>query len=110
MVSEEPPVIRSSAEALSARSEAIARVDSNADPEWKARAAGAVADVCERYDEFTADTIWLYLDQPPTPAALGPVMLRAARAGLCEKTGRMKMTENPVRHRDLTVWRSLVRG
>jgi hypothetical protein len=41
---------------------------------------------------------------PHEPAALGPVILALARAGVIRKTGRTRRTRLSRRHRDLTIW------
>lgn len=91
-----------------ARSEAINRVDQHAPTDWKARAELVVEYVARTMREFTADDLWEHIEQPPTPSALGPVMLRASRDGVCAKSGRVVLSRNPKRHRDLTIWTSLI--
>ncbi len=95
-------------ESLAARSAAIARVDNNADTEWKQRAAEVIERVCSEREYFTADDLWDFLDQPRTPSAVGPALLRAAREGLCEPTDVYQPTRFKQRHHDVRVWHSLV--
>lgn len=91
--------------AQAAREEAIQRVEENAPPSWNREADATIRAVAARGEPFTADDLWeAGLEKPPTPAALGPVFLRAAKAGLIRKTGRLIPTRDPVRHRDLTEW------
>lgn len=48
---------------------------------------------------FTPDDVWeMGLERPREPRALGPVMMRAARAGLIYPTGRWVKSENPAQH------------
>lgn len=91
-----------------ARDEAIARADDHADPEWKDRAYEAVCKVARMRLTFTADDVWDELVDAPVsthePSALGPVFLRASKAGLIVKTGEFRLSRHTRRHRDLTVW------
>ena len=91
------------------KAEAIARVDANAAPSWQEEAFQALLVTAERHETFTADEMWDELGPAASdthePSALGPVFLRAARAKLIVKTGELRLSKNPRRHRDLTVWR-----
>jgi hypothetical protein len=101
---------RDPGEARRRRDEAIRRVDDAADPEWKAAAAWAVYYVCLTESLFTPDDVWASgLPKPREPRALGPVMLRAVKGGLCRKTGRVVPSQSPTQHRNyLNEWESLV--
>lgn len=78
-------------DARSARDNAIAQVDANADAEWKAYALGFVAELSGRIGQFTTDDLWdAGLIKPREPRALGPVMRRAAKRGLIATTGEFK--------------------
>lgn len=74
-----------------------------------AAAYRAVLAVADRLADFTSDDIWPLLERSGEsthePAALGPVMLRAAKDGMIEQTGEMRQTRFARRHRKLTVWR-----
>jgi len=94
-----------------ARSEAIERVDrNNDDPHWRTAADAAIRMAARDFDDFTADEVWDIIERDAgrfpdiTPSALGPAFLRAAKAGVITKTGVTRLTKNPRRHRDLTVW------
>lgn len=97
-------------DAIAAKEVGIRQADENADEGWKEAAYSAVLVFSETLSTFTADDVWdaIERDFPNAsthePAALGPVFLRAARAGLIQKTGQLRMTRNSRRHRDLTVW------
>lgn len=100
----------SAAAGIAARDDGIARVDENADEVWKADAFEAVRRVASVKATFTPDDIWKSgLRKPREPRALGPVMLRAIRAGLCERTDKLVPSSNPKQHRNMIrVYRSLL--
>jgi hypothetical protein len=94
-------------DAVEAREDGIARADAHADREWKEAAFAAVVCAASAHPTFTADQVWPRIPSEFTthePAALGPVMLAASRAGLIRKTGEMRASREPRRHRDLVVW------
>ena len=90
----------------------IAQVEANAPDYWKEAALKAVKECATSYIEFTTDEVWAVLerqrmDRPPTPAAMGAVMLRASREGLVIKTGKYRVSRQKTNHaRDVAVWRS----
>jgi hypothetical protein len=96
--------------ALTARDIAMARAETNAAPDWKAAAAGAVQWCAANLEDFTADDVLVRLADTGAPSthnltALGPVMKNAARAGTIAKTGYVRPSRLARRHaRDLTVW------
>jgi hypothetical protein len=100
--------------AESARDEAIAQVEANADREWKTAALGAVRWLAANRVEFTSDDVWRLLpDQSAAtthePRALGAVMRKAARDGLVRKTDRVVNSTRVECHaRPVAVWQSLV--
>ena len=91
-----------------AREDAIQRAEDHADEEWKRAAYDAVILTARLRPTFTADDVWERIGDSSThePSALGPVFLRASRAGLIVKTGYMRPSRNARRHRDLVVWRA----
>lgn len=93
------------------RDEAMSRVDRAAPADWKELARQAVERVASERDVFTTDHVWLDgLEKPPEPRAMGPIMRRAIRAGLIEKTGRVVPTIFPEGHAGPRhEWRSLIR-
>lgn len=102
-------------QARDARDAGIATVDGNAPDLWKSQAGEAIRRVCERQAEFICDDVWAELaamnvtEGPPEPRALGPVVLQAARRGLCERTGRYKPSANVSCHGNPRgIWRSLI--
>ncbi len=96
-------------DAAAAMEDAIGRANAHADSDWKEAAYQAVVEVAGRMRDFTADDVWPLLEQSGEwthePAALGPVFIRAARAGVIEQTGEMRQSRYARRHRKLTVWR-----
>jgi uracil-DNA glycosylase family 4 len=91
------------------RDAAVAAVAANADPDWMTLAWDTLVKYLHTHPEFFVDDWWADtgLPEPREARALGPVVMRAARKGLMEKSGnfrksiRSNMTEKPV-------WRSLV--
>ena len=91
------------------RDTAVAAVEANADDGWLADAFDALVHYLRTHEEFHVDNFWAQtqLRRPRESRALGPVVLRAARDGLMEKTGEFRksvasnMTEKPC-------WRSLI--
>ena len=61
---------------------------------------------------FTTDAVWDGLEVEPTePRALGPILMRAARKGLCEPTDQYRNSRRVQCHaRPMRVWRSLTYG
>lgn len=91
-----------------ARQDGIDRAGETAGDEWKREAAAQVAYLARTLDDFTTDEVIARLDAvgcvPDNLMALGAVMQSAARAGVIRKTGEVRRTKIPRRHRDLTVW------
>lgn len=89
------------------RDEGMARVSEAADPQWMADAWQALLAYLRGHAEFHVDSFWeeTELRMPREARALGPLVMKASRAGLMAKTGefrksvRSNMTEKPV-------WRS----
>lgn len=76
-------------EATLARDEAMRRVEAGAEEEWKDHAFEAVrllANPAADMYLITPDDLWDYVEKPREPRALGPVMTRAAKAGLIRST------------------------
>ena len=101
--------------AAAARDEAMERVEEHADDAVLAAADTAVKYLASTRDEFTIDAVQYLLDQQGLafrePKALGPVMRRAALAGLIEGTDRWVNSVRVSNHRrPVRVWRSLIRG
>jgi len=100
--------------AESARDEAIAQVEANADREWKTAALNAVRWLAANRVEFTSDDVWRLLPHQSAatthePRALGAVMRKAARDGLVRKTDRVVNSTRVECHaRPVAVWQSLI--
>jgi hypothetical protein len=93
------------------RDEALQRVDTKADPQWK-----HVVDtfVCSLPlgEEFTTDRVWFNIERAgvttPEPRALGAIMLALARANIITKTGRYQPTTRAKAHaRPIPIWRRI---
>lgn len=102
------------AASAAARDDAIERVREAASDVWKAEAFSAVAHVCRMRKEFTTDDVWALLDArevvgPREPRAMGAIMQRAVRAGLCASTDRTSKSRRVECHRrPMQVWESTV--
>jgi hypothetical protein len=102
-------------EAAKARDEAIHRVDEHAAPDWKVAAYEAVVQTATELQQFTADDVFDRLNTEATThdrRALGPVVIRAARARLIEKANvAPRLSSRRSRHcAPMTVWNSRICG
>ena len=100
------------ARAAAAREAAMSQVEENADAEVSARALQIIEHLASTREEFTADAVFYLLDAEGSvfrePKALGPIMRRAAAAGLIVKTDRTVDSVRVSNHRrPVRVWRSL---
>lgn len=103
------PAQMSLEDAIAERDVALERVEASSDEEWRDRAFAAVRQTCEQREQFISDDIWTIsqLDSTREDRALGPVLLRAARAGLCIKTDRVRPSTRS-HGSGKPVWRSLI--
>lgn len=96
------------------RNEAIDRADVHANEAWKACMYDCIERVAAMKPEFTADDVFdLYdaIEGAPTThlnCAFGPVILRAAKARICEKVNFGPLSRRLHIHRNLMLWRSLI--
>lgn len=99
-------------EAEAAREASIQQAHDHADAVWKSAAYAAIVEVARKFPEFTADHVWRHLGGTSTcthnPSALGPLFRIAARNGVCRKSGRVEYSKLEQRHREVTVWESLI--
>ncbi|MFG0329247.1 MAG: hypothetical protein ACF8PN_05045 [Phycisphaerales bacterium] len=83
-----PPTLET---ARQARDAGMALVDGATDEDWKAEAADAIERLAASGRPFMSDDVWPAIgrdaDPPANMRALGPIMMRAARAGRIVKTG-----------------------
>lgn len=92
-----------------ARDDGIARAEAHAPDEFKVAAVAVIEGRASTGRPFTADDLWADLvaadaTMPDTPAALGPIVLAAARRREIVKTGRLVPSVFARRHRDLVEW------
>lgn len=79
----------STTQAIANRNAAVAQVAANTQPTWADVAFRAVKWVAEHHYTFTSDDVWdavnLYYPNVTThePRAMGPVLMKAVRAGIC---------------------------
>lgn len=91
------------------RKAAIRRVEQNADPAWRERAYAAVVRVAAKKGEFIVDDVWDELgedDQPKTASAMGPVLLRAMRAGVIWGSTEVAYSARTSTHSSRRIWLS----
>ncbi|HSN11775.1 MAG TPA: hypothetical protein VLS51_06690 [Propionibacteriaceae bacterium] len=84
-------------DALAERDEALARVERAADPDWMFYARKAVELLSDTTPVFTTDQVWEVLAEgrvasPDEPRALGPVMRKAMKDKVIERTGVYAMS------------------
>jgi hypothetical protein len=88
------------------RDEGMERALRAAPADWKAVAWQAILDLTDAGSEFTSDAVWEKVGfSPPEPRALGPLLLRAQRAGMIRPSGERRSSERAVRHAGpVSVW------
>lgn len=103
------------AEARAAKVEGMATADAHADVEWSMLMDDLVVRVAREKAVFTADDVFdVYEQYPGAPTthdarAFGPVMLRAARNGVCRKTDRVAPSRRKSLHASpRAIWESLI--
>jgi hypothetical protein len=99
--------------AQAARDQAVACCEQGADQDFLLRADTAVQRVAGRQAFLTSDDVWAELrEQPREPRVMGPIMMRAAKAGIITATNQWRQSESATNHgRPQRVWRSnLYRG
>ncbi len=96
------------------RADALQSVDDHADPDWRDVAYDCVVAVAQRFAMFTTDQVLDELAKHPSVTthegrALGPVMMRAAKAGVIVATDRFVTSEAVSRHKaPKRVWASII--
>jgi hypothetical protein len=87
---------------------AIERVEQAADRDWLDIAYEAVERTCREMPTFISDDVWLRnLPTTREDRALGPVLKRAAKDGLCRRTDRVRPSVRS-HGSGKPVWESLV--
>ena len=75
-----------------AKREAVARVEANANSEWKRRVDSVIRELAAQRHEFTTDDVWErlsdYQESTHERRALGSMMTKAARDGVIVATER----------------------
>lgn len=95
--------------AEAARDLAVQHAADGAGEDWMLNALYAIRRVAEAKATFTTDDLWVHIDPPSEPRAMGAAMVEARRQGLCEPTDRTKRSHRRACHaRPLRVWQSLV--
>lgn len=97
--------------ATAKRQDAITRVETHADAEWKRVALDIVKSVAELFPSFTTDKVVERLAETKAythePRALGPIMQRAAKAGYITATDRFENSAAVSRHKaPKRIWQS----
>jgi hypothetical protein len=93
------------------KADAMQRVWDHANDHWKHLAYDAVRQLARTRQWFTTDDVWQLLAASNAATrehrAMGPVMLRAAKAGLIAKTDRVLPTTRPSANcRPVAIWLS----
>lgn len=94
------------------RDEALARVEANADVEWKLAAELVVHLLAAQLGTFTSDDVWEGLVDGSAsthePRALGAVLKRVAKDGVIAPTDEWRISRRPECHgRPVRVWRAI---
>src|SRR3990167_2215984 len=99
-------------EAQRRRDAALEAVEAGAPIGWSFHALRVVERIARARERFTPDDIWeAGLDKPPEPRALGPVMIRAVKDGICERLDEWMPSQIPTQHKTpIRVYRSLLFG
>lgn len=90
----------------------MATAEDNADPEWKAAALIAIRYCAEAFEMFTRTQVWDRLAETSqatthNPAALGPILLKAARNGWIQNSGQVEMVQETGHRKNyVVIWRS----
>jgi hypothetical protein len=89
---------------------AMERVEQAAERDWLDVAFEAVERTCREMPSFISDDVWKR-DLPSTreDRALGPVLVKAAKAGLCHKTSALRPSVRS-HGSGKPVWESLIWG
>jgi hypothetical protein len=92
------------------RDDALDRVERGAGDVWNAAALRAVRQIATQKEYFQAEEVWKLVAPPENDnRALGAVMQRAKKAGICEPTDRLPRSHRPSKHASPTrLWKSLV--
>jgi hypothetical protein len=98
--------------------EAIKRVKRHADPVWLNAAGEAVFFTCCELQYFIVDDVWKRFSDPDLARtgthelrAMGPVIVKAAKAGFCRKTKTFRPSlQTPCHMNPRRVWESLIYG
>lgn len=89
----------------------MAQAWSGTSDEWKVEAFEAVKELCRTRAEFTADDLEAVAKGTHEPRAIGALLVKASKAGMCVKTNRMmKSRIDRCHNREKAVWRSLIVG
>lgn len=105
------PSLFDAAAADTARDQALARVEANADQDWKDRARAVIQELARTRVYFTTDDVWQELAKQDVethePRAIGALMRQAAADHLIAPTNRYEPSARPACHgRPVRVWRS----
>lgn len=91
------------------RDQALADVETNADPAWLAKAEQVIRSIPGGWT-FTTDDVWFRLGEigvgaPREPRAMGAAITAAAKAGLIVNGGQYRKSERPQAHaRPIPIW------
>lgn len=88
----------------SEKTRGIERAEVGASAEWLDTAYKALEELARKNGELTSDDVWFLLEQrqvvmPREHRAMGPVMRRAAQAGIIRPSSKFRLSNRPVNHR-----------
>jgi hypothetical protein len=103
-------------EAKKLKHEGMAQVDENAAPAWKDAMRPCIEETAKQHRLFTADHVWDLAETrgisetTHDKRAFGPLMLWAAKAGICRKTNgpQIPSKRRTLHASPIQVWESLV--
>ena len=102
-------------DAVAAKESGMSRSEAGALPEWSYLMLELVERTARKRRFFTSDDVFdLYYERSGAPTthdsrAFGPVMMRAAKSGLCRKTDRVVPSRRKSLHASpRSIWESLV--
>jgi len=78
---------------------------------WQEAMSEQIREVAGRLEYFSADDVFAEMPEEAMPDGrrFGPLMLKAVKAGICEKTDRHILSVRPANHgRPIRLWRSLI--
>ena len=86
-----------------ARDAAMQQVEEHARTKWQIAAMYAIWATAQGYHDFIVDMVWTFMPEGVTThenRAMGPMMVRAAKAGWITPTDQYRLSERVTSHRN----------